>query len=41
MSSWQDGKSMLERYLYLFQNSLYCDCEFLVGYEDGGEKEVS
>lgn len=37
---WQvDKKSNSERAKYLFETSLYCDCEFLVGNEE--EKEVS
>ena len=36
---WQvDKKSNSDRAKYLFETSLYCDCEFLVGNEE--EKEV-
>ena len=36
---WLLNKSLTERIKYILKNSLYCDCEFLVGCEDG-EKEV-
>ena len=36
---WQvDKKCNADRAKYMFETSLYCDCEFLVGNED--EKEV-
>ena len=32
---WLFNKSLTERTKYILKNSLYCDCEFLVGCEDG------